>query len=266
MERAYLAALLIVILGITAFGQKQKTQPDDPPQAKKGTTGKTTSQPAAADQAASEALLQAGTSLEAQIQSAVDVRKTQVGDQVILKTTKAIKQNGEVVVPKGSNLIGRITEVQRKTKENAVSRVGMVIERIQGKNLDVPVNASIVSMASAQLNAAAGDLFSTSASGSGGGTASSSSGSGGGLLGNVGSTVSSAVNTTTQTVGGVAGTATGTVTQATNTAGGTLSGLRITQSASGSANSSSTISAQGKDVRIEKGTTFQLRVDGTTGN
>lgn len=269
MKRTYILVGLIVTLSLSVLGQKQKTQPnDDPAPAKK--SKKTT--PATSDEGS---LLKAGTLLNAELQSMVDVRKSKVGDQVILKTTQAIKQNGEVVVPKGTNLIGRITEVKQKTKDDATSRIGMVFDRIQGKSLDMPVNASIVSVVTAQASAAAGDLFSTDVSGgsSTSGTASSgsrSSGGGGGLLGGVGSTVGGVVNTTTSTVGNVAGAATNTVGSTvgstTGTLGRTVNGLQISSSASGSASSSSTISAQDKNVRIEKGATFQMRLDGSVQN
>src|SRR4030095_10615150 len=63
-------------------------------------------------------LVSAGTLTSAELTGAIDVRKSKVGDPVVLKTTNAIKQNGQTVVAKGANLIGRITEIQRKTKEN----------------------------------------------------------------------------------------------------------------------------------------------------
>jgi hypothetical protein len=266
---------LLFVLGVTGFGQKQKTEPQtvpsEPPASGKSDGKASKSAPAAAD-----SVLNVGTSLEAQLQNTIDVRKSKVGDEIILKTTKAIKQNGETVVPKGTQLIGRITEVQQKTKENAVSKVGMVFDRIQGKNLDAPISASIVSVATTQVNAAAGDVFATGASGSsstsasgsgsGGGLLGGGTSSAGGLLGGVGSTAGSVLNTTTQTVGNVAGTATNTVGQTTGSVVRTVNGLQISSTVSGSASSASTISAQGKNVHIDKGATFLLRVDGSTQN
>jgi hypothetical protein len=259
---------MMIALGISALGQAQKSTPDDTPRAKRS-SGKTEQKPADGE---NTPLILTGTSLEAQLQSVIDVRKSSVGDEVVLKTTKAIKQNGETVVPKGANLIGRITEVKRKTKDNATSKIGMVFDRIQGKNLDIPVNASIVSVVTASANAAAGDLFSTDVAGSGsaGGSASAgraSGGSGGGLLGGVAPTVGGLLNTTTSAVGNVAGTATSTAASTlgntTSTVGRTVNGLQISNSASGSASSSSSLSAQGKDVRVEKGATFRLMLDGS---
>lgn len=266
MKKTYFLIGFIAALSLSTFAQKQKTQPvDDPKPRSEAASGKRSN---GGDSAGS--MLQAGTNLEAQLQSMVDVKKSKVGDEVVLKTTKTIKQNGEVIVPKGSQLIGRITEIKQKTKDNATSKVGMVFDRIQGKNLDMPINASIISVATAQVSAAAGDLFAGDVSGgsstSGGASSGGRSTGGNGLLGGVGSTVGGVVNTTTSTVGSVAGTATNTVGQTTGTLGRTVNGLQISQSASGSASSSSTISAQGKDVKIEKGATFQLRLDGSVQN
>lgn len=263
MNRISILFGLLIVLGITALGQNTDQQSSI-------VSGNTDARASKSASASAGSMLDAGTSLEAQLQKAIDVKKSKVGDEVVLKTTRAIKQNGETVVPKGTTLVGRITEVQQKTKQNSISKVGMVFDRLQGKNLDTPINASIVSVATAQVNAATGDLFETGASGSGstsasGGSRGGTSG-GGGLLGGVGSTVGSVVNTTTQTVGGVAGTATNTLGQTTGTVTRTVNGLQISSAASGSASSSSTISAQGKDVRIDKGATFQLRVDGSTQN
>lgn len=263
MKRLYLVLGLTLIFSSFLFGQGQKQESEvvDPtPKAKK--TAKN------GGKSNSSSILNAGTRLEAQLQSAVDVRRSKVGDEVVLKTTKSVRQDGEVVVPKGTRLIGRVTEIQRKTKENGTSRIGMVFDRIEGKNLSAPINASIVSVVAAQATATAGDVFAGDASGTSttSGRASSGGGGSGGLLGGVGSTVGGVVNTTASTVGGVANTAATTVGGATNTLGRTVGGLQVSQSAAGSATGSSTISSQDKNLRMEKGATLQLTVIGSVQN
>jgi len=281
MNRSILIIGLAGAFSFTAFGQMQKAQPDQDSYkprheaakpAKTEKSKKSGKSRSASDPAGAGSILEAGTNLEAQLQSVIDVRKSQVGDEVVLKTTKNIKQDGEVVVPKGTQLIGRITEVKQKTKDDAASKVSMVIDQIKGKELNMPVDLSIVSLVSAGAAASAGDLFSSDLSGSAGSSASGRTSGGGGLLGGsggggllstAGSTVGSAVNTATQTVGSTVGTATGVAGQTVGTVGRTVNGLQITNSLSGSAASSSTLSAQGKNVRVEKGTTFNLRVAGS---
>jgi hypothetical protein len=79
-------------------------------------------------------------------------------------------------------------------------------------------------------------------------------------LSGVGNTVGGVVNTATSTVGNVAGTATNTLGQTTGTVGRTLNGLQISQSLNGSAAATSTLSAAGRDVKVDKGATFRLQV------
>lgn len=266
MKEILFATAMTATLAFSVSAQKQKVSPDDMSQGKNDakSTSSSKTKPSTTQNTKEDPVLSAGTSIEATLQSMVDVRKSKVGDEVVLKTTKAVKENGQVVIAKGTSLIGRITEVQEKTKQNAVSRVSMVFDRLKGKDLDMPVNMSIVSVATAQVSAAAGDLFATETTGTSsvaGNAASGRQSSGGGLLGGVGSTVGGVVNTATQTVGGVTSTAGNAIGGTTGLVGRTVNGLQISQSASGSASSSSTISAAGKNVQLEKGTTFNLSVN-----
>lgn len=221
--------------------------------------------------------LAADAMVQATLQSTIDAKNAKVGDKVVLKTTKAVKQNGETVIAKGSSLIGRITEVSRRSKDNATSKVGMVIDRVEGKNLTAPINASIVSITDLRSTANVGDTLMTDTSGSSRTTTTSGGSSGGGLLGGgggllggvgstVGSTVGTVVNTSAQTVGGVTNTAGQTLGTATGTLGRTINGLQISNSASGSANGSTTLSSGDRNVRLEKGVTFNLLIDSQLNN
>ena len=197
--------------------------------------------------------LQSGTQLAGQLQNTLDVQKARVGDQVILKTTSAIKQNGRVVVDKGSRLVGHVTEVQQRSRGNAESRVGILFDRLENGKMTLPINAVITSVTQAQSRARVDDSIDSDISGSSSTRTSTRSQSGsnssGGLLGGVTNAVGGVVNTTSQTVGGV-----------TNTVGNTVRGIQISQSASVSAEGSSTISLTGGNLRLEKGTTLNLRL------
>jgi hypothetical protein len=257
MKKILYGISLILLLSVASFAQKTKdTNPVslEPTDKEANTSDK-------------KVLLQSGTSLEGQLQSTLDVKNAKVGDQVMLKTTKSIKQDGATVVPKGTNLIGRITEVQQKSKQNKTSRIGMIFDRIEGKNLAAPISASIVAITNTAANANVGDVLSSSSSSStssSGGT--SSGGSGGGLLGGATNTVGGVANTATNTVGGVTNTAGQTVGGVTQPLGNTVNGIQISKSVSGSAQTSSTISAQDKNLRLEKGTTFHLQLNKSVQN
>jgi len=216
------------------------------------------------------AVIQSGTQISGQLQSTLDTKNAKVGDQVVLKATNAVKQNGQTVVEKGSRLIGHVTEVQQRAKNGAGSRVGVVFDRLQQGGNSVPISAVITSVFQAQSAAGASvsddDMMAMGSTSTQTMTSTRSSGGGGGLLGGV-------VNSTTQTVSGVTNTAGQTVNGVTNTAGqvgsttrsvgGTLRGLQISQSTDASASGGSVLSLSNGDLRLEKGTTVNLAVSGS---
>jgi hypothetical protein len=216
-------------------------------------------------------ILNSGATVEGQLQSTLDVKKAKPGDRVVLKTTKAIKENGQTVVPKGSKLIGRVTEVEKRSKTSNGSRLGLLFDRLESGNLNSEISATIVSVtnvaAGGRVNDSAGaDLFGSS-SASARGTSSASSGGGllgstaqatGGLIGGVTNTVGSTVNTGIQTVGNVAGTA-GTVVNS-STLVRTVNGIQISNSVNGSAQSGTVLEVPGRDLKLEKGTAIHLQL------
>lgn len=256
MKRAVLIISVIVLSSLITAAQNSK---------QKGVAA------SAAGKSSSRVLLGSGTQIEGQLQGSVDAKSSRVGDQVVVKTTKAIKQNGETVVPKGSRLIGRITEVQQKTRPSGGSRLGMVFERLEGKDLSTPISASIVSITNAAANGrvsdtAEADVFGSSATSTS--TSRSTGSSGGGMLGGVGRTVGEVtnsaggvLNTTTQRVGSVTNTAGQAVGSTAGTVGRTVNGIQISNSASGSAGVGTTLSSPNQNVRLEKGVTMQLQLN-----
>lgn len=261
MRKIIISLNLLLLISGLALGQakRNKQNPEDIDQPARQRTVKNNDSKKAGNM--ENVLLESGTSLDAKLLSTLDVKKTEVGDRVVLKTTESIKQDGKVVVPKGTKLIGRVTQIQEKTKENSMSKISMVFESLQNKNLTAPINASIVSITNVRGNAQAADLFGADAMGSSRTTTSTGSSSGGGLLGGATNTVGGVLNTTTNTVAGVTNTVGNTANGATNTLSRTVNGIQISQSANVSAQGSSTFSAQNKNIRLEKGTTFQLQLN-----
>ena len=260
MKKVFYTLGLTVVFNVAGMAQKPAKSPDQ----STNSSSKTQSAQNAkvANSSSGAASLSAVSNVQAQLQNTLDVKNARVGDEVILKTTQAIKQNGQVVVAKGSQLIGHVTEVQQRAKNGTPSRLGLVFDSLKNGGTVTPISASILSITNAAAAASAGDALDSGLSGSSStGTRTSSGGSGGGgLLGGVTNTVGGVLNSTSQTVGGVTDTVGQTVGGATSTVGQTINGLQISTSASGSAQSSTTLSSQNNNVHLDKGVTFNLSV------
>jgi len=226
---------------------------------------------AAATGAGKSIILDSGTTLSAQLQNSIDVRHAKVGDQVLLKTTKAIKSNGRTVVDKGSRLVGHVTEVAQKTGSNGESRIGILFDRLEQGSLATPIAATITSITAANTTARAGndDIFvngsASSSTRSSSSAVSSSTAGNGGLLGGVGNVVGSTTSTVGNVVGGTTSAVGTTVDSTTHAVGNTtsgvgrsLGGIQISQSSSTSVDGSSVLTLQGNNLRLEKGTNFNL--------
>jgi hypothetical protein len=252
MKKITLGIGLLIVASVGISAQKTKNA---------SVSGSSTSSTSASVTKAG--MIQTGTRITGQLQSTLDAKTANVGDEVVLRTTSAIKQDGKVVVPEGSKLIGRVTDVTQRAKNVSGSKIGVLFDTLQQGDRTVPISAVITSITQSRVNASRAADDSLMTSGSTMSTTSASSGttsSGSGLLGGVTSTVGGALNTTTQTVGGVTDTAGQTIGATTRTAGSTLSGLQISQSADASANGASTLSLSNGNLRLDKGTTFNLRV------
>jgi hypothetical protein len=245
---------------------------------------------ASAQAGGSSASLESGTTFEAVLTKSVDAKKAKRGDRVEAKATKDVKSNGEVVVPKNSKLIGRVTEAKARGEGQAESALGIVFDKAVTKDgREVPLNVLIQAVAASQAALAAqssandSSLMTSSAgsaqssggvSGGGGGlvggatsTVGSTVGAAGGAVGGVGQTTGATLGATTQTVGSVAGTAAGLDAAGNLTAGSAgvigLDGLTLASDISGAAQGS-VITSASRNVRLDSGTRMMLRAVGQT--
>jgi hypothetical protein len=252
MSRYTLTIALVVLSACAAFAQDSRTS------AAATATNSTT---AASDGKAIN--LESGTRLAAQLQQTLDVRKAKVGDQVVLKTTEAIKSQGRTVVGRGARLIGHVTNVSQKGEGRGESSLSLVFDRLENGSLKVPINATITSVARTATHANAGndDLSSDMGARSTTTARSSSRQSSGGVLGGVTGTVGGVLNSTTQTAGEAVGGTTGAVSSTVNGVTRSVGGIRISESTDASVEGGSTLSLTGDNLRLEKGTSFNLRLN-----
>jgi hypothetical protein len=225
----------------------------------------------------SSASLASGTAMNATLSQPVDAKKNKPGDQVTAKTTQATKSQGKVVIPKGSRLVGHVTECRQRGKEEKESALGIVFDKAILKNgQEVPLNVTINALAAAQSVASSsvgGDDLSA-----GGEAIGSARASGGGALGGVRSAAGGAAGTVTNTAANAGGLAGGAVNSTANVAGSTrgavgglnatgqltsnsqgvfgLQGLNLSSAASNSKHS--LITSASRNVHLDSGTQLLL--------
>lgn len=294
MKRIWLVLLAGALLTWNAFAQesrppRERPERSAPPQAEKKGSGTEASANASASTSATaqagqnSASISSGTTFEAALDKPLDAKKNKEGDKVFAHTTQAVKQDGQVIIPKGSKLIGHVTQAKARAKGESESALGIVFDQAVLRNgQEIPVNLAIQAVASAQAVASSslseGDAFGT-ASGMGSGRASSS----GGVLSSAGSTVGGTAGAVTNTagavgstVGGTAGATANTAASATGAAAGSNLAGSLTSSSTGviglqglSLNSELSNATQGslivsstKNVHLDSGTRMLLRVQG----
>jgi len=158
------------------------------------------------------ASLGSGAAINAELTTPLDSKKAKPGDRVAARTTEPAKSNGKTVIPKGSKLVGHVTQASARAKGDSESALGIVFDKAILKNgQEVRLNVAIQALASGPSAVAANAGEDLAAAGSSGAYAGGSGRAVGGALGGV-----------TSTAGGAAGTVTNTATSAGNTAGGAL--------------------------------------------
>ena len=233
----------------------------------------------------------ADSTLNAALSRPVDAKKNKPGDPVAARTTRAAKSPDGTPLPKGTELMGHVTQAQPRTKNDAESQLGIVFDKAVLKDgREVPMNATVQALAAGQSAASATADNDTAGLGAGsmaGGSGSAPRGlAGGGALGAVGATggavggATSSVGGATSSAGNVAGSAGATVGStagaATSVSHGAVGGLNgagqlMSNSegvfnmeglslASSSAGEGSVITSATKDVHLDSGTQLLLGV------
>src|SRR6266699_3092062 len=272
MIRSSLILLLGGAFALTAAAQSQSgaqasTQTDTKASVRAGKTqagaSANTSTNASAQAGPNGASLASGTAINATLNGSVDARKNKPGDTVTARTAEAVKSDGKVVLPKGTKLIGHVTQAKARAKGESESALGIVFDKAVLKNgEEAGLNVAIEAMAAA-----------------GGSMAGSGSAAGRGALGGVASTAGGAVGGVTNTAANVGGAAGGVVNSTANVAShsagavgglnasGTLmsnsrgvfglNGLNLNTAASNSTQGS-LITSTGKNVHLDSGTQLLL--------
>ena len=230
----------------------------------------------------SQAAVASGSRIDATLSKPLDAKKNKPGDQVEARTNEDVKQDGKVVLKKGTRLSGHVTQAQARESGQTQSQLGIVFDHaVLNNGQEVPFNASIQALAAAQSAASAAPVSDDMmASGGGMGAVSGTArGGGGGLVGGVDSTAGATTGNVVNTAGSVPVNAGGTLnaaTRSTGAVGGLTSTGRLTSSSSGvfglqglsldsaasSATQGSMIVSSTKNVHLDSGTQMLLTASG----
>jgi hypothetical protein len=225
-----------------------------------GVTGNAAASANAADRQA-DADLAGGTELNATLTRPIDASKSKPGDAVTAKVAQDVKSGGEVVIPRGSTLVGRVIEAKPRGSSrsgntegrtggdgqtataagaaegaasaaaDASSRLGIVFDHAllkDGKR--VPVDATIQALASASAAASGSVSGVGQVGGHRGGTGQSAGGS---LLGGATGSVGAVVGSTGSLAGGIDGTARAVTTTSAGAVGGLNAAGRLASGSRG---------------------------------
>src|SRR6266571_2053094 len=276
MNRIGFAIVVGVLFSLGAAAQAQ-TQAQASANASASTS-------ASAQDGHANAALASGTAFNAALSSPIDSKKCKPGDQVTAHTTEAAKSEGKTVIPKGSKLVGHVTQASARAKGESESSLGIVFDKAILKNgQEIPLSAGIQALASAQSSASAAGADLDTMGGTGASAAGSGMSGGRGALGGVTSAAGGAVGTVTNTAANVGGVAGGAVNTAANAGGSVagaskgaigglnaagqltsnsqgvfgLNGLNLNAAAS-NATQGSVITSAGKNVHLDSGTRMLL--------
>jgi hypothetical protein len=224
-----------------------------------------------------------GTAFNAMLDKPVDAKKSKPGDPITAHTTESSNN-----LPKGTKLVGHVTQASARAKGDSESELGIQFDRAILKNgQQVPLNAAIQAMAAPHTteSAADGDLDSMSNVGAGavGSGMVGGRGAAGGLTSATGGTVGSVshtaagggvirqpLNSSASPVTHVTGASHGAV-GGLNTAGNltsnsrgvfTMNGLNLNSAASNGAQGS-VITSAGKNVHLDSGTRLLMVTQST---
>lgn len=230
------------------------------------------------------------SNLSAELSKGINSKNAKVGDEVIARTTSNAQLADGTRIPKGSRLIGKVTDVQAESSADHASHLGFAFDHAvlrDGRQIPVhaalqsigaPVNASAMAADSQDDSLGAGPVMASSAgnmrsaagsSGRGGllGGAGSSVRSTGGLVGGTANDLGNTAGSSVHSLGNNAGSLGSNVTSATNssTSAGiitspvaNLPGITFSSAASGS--NSAMLSGTGRNVQLSSGTQMTLNL------
>ena len=90
----------------------------------------------------------AGAPIEASLSKSLDAKKVKQGETIEAHVTENTEQNGKIIIPRGSKLEGRVTQVSARSNGDSSTAVGIAFDKaILKKGAEIPLNVSVQAIA-----------------------------------------------------------------------------------------------------------------------
>jgi hypothetical protein len=228
------------------------------------------------------------TELQARLTKEINSKHARVGDQVLARTTSTAKLSNGMKLPRNTELIGKVTEVQAKSRAHHNSRLAFTFERAVLKHgRTIPIHAVITSVSvpsalaaadgASSMNAGAADAGGMAGGGAmagpapvgGGGLVGGAvhgvggvAGGAGSMVNQTGSMANGALGATSRlgaNAGSLAGS--GAAQGMAGVSGAPVAGLPgVMFSSAASSNNSAAMSARGENISLLSGTQMNMNV------
>jgi hypothetical protein len=202
-----------------------------------------------------------GTLIPAELSKSIDAKKAKQGDPVTAKIPTDLGSGGTVVIPRGSKVIGHVTDAQPRNGDSG-SRLGIAFDKIVLKDgEEVPFHAVIQALAPApSVLPTEGDTGGSGAPGQPAGAAAPGGGRApsGGMQGNTSAGTSGSVQGSDNSAA-QAGAAPGGALTANSR--GTVGMKDVTLAPTANAAQGSVLTSDRHNVKLDSGTQMVLRVE-----
>jgi hypothetical protein len=71
-----------------------------------------------------------GTIIPAELAKTLDAKKAKANDEVVAKTAQDLLAHGQIIIPRGSKVMGHVTEVKARSKTEPQSVIGVLFDRL----------------------------------------------------------------------------------------------------------------------------------------
>jgi hypothetical protein len=93
-------------------------------------------------------LVARGSVIPVQLTKTIDAKKAKKGDEIVVKVTQDLQSNGgAVILPKDTKIVGHVTEVESRSKEQKESQLAIAFDHVvlkNGEQMQMPMSIQAI--------------------------------------------------------------------------------------------------------------------------